>query len=345
MQPIERWSWRFRPTPDRSWTTSISWSARWSAGPTPERMSNWGGVDGPATDDHLLARPHLESLAVLLVLDAGGLVVVEQDPRDVGAGLGLEGRAVQGRLEVAVRRAVARALQLADREDADPIPALAVEVVVVLEAGRLGGLEPGCPQLRWVRAMDVHWPVPAVGGRRPVLVRLEALEDREDVVPGPALVALRGPRLVVFGVPPDVDHRVDRTRSTDGLPSRPVQLPVLEFGLRDGRVVPVGLGLEQLRGGRGDGYLALVVRAARLEDEDVGVHGQPVGHHAARRPRAHHQGVHRRLGPCRGASTHPTNTKLSAGVNGRRSASVSTGQCGSTGPSMRWRAGSKPSAS
>ena len=40
--PIEGWSCRFRPTPGRSWTTSMPSSRSSSAGPMPESRRSWG---------------------------------------------------------------------------------------------------------------------------------------------------------------------------------------------------------------------------------------------------------------------------------------------------------------
>ncbi len=48
MQTTYGWSWRFSPTPGRSWLTGTPTERRWSAGPIPESSSSCGEPIAPA---------------------------------------------------------------------------------------------------------------------------------------------------------------------------------------------------------------------------------------------------------------------------------------------------------
>ena len=166
---------------------------------------------------------------------------------------------------------------------ADAVLRGAVEVVVALEPGLDRRLDPSVRH-RVVRAAlaDGQRPAGAVVLALAALVVLAPLEVGEDLVVGPA----GAPAVVVHAVAADVDHRVDRRRTTERLAARHVHHPVVAAGLGERRVVPVHVGLEE-RAERGR-YVdqLLLVRRPRLdqEDRDVRVLAQTRGEHAARRP-------------------------------------------------------------
>ncbi len=73
---------------------------------------------------------------------------------------------------------------------------------------------------------------------------LGLLEEREHVVPAPALIAHLAPELKVLPLAADVDEAIDGTRSAENAPARPGDLPAfkLRFGL--GLIAPIELFVE-----------------------------------------------------------------------------------------------------
>lgn len=57
----------------------------------------------------------------------------------------------------------------------------------------------------------------------------------------------RMPVVILGRMAPTEDHRVDRTRSPHRLSSRPVQTPVVQFGLGFGVILPIIVALEEFR--------------------------------------------------------------------------------------------------
>jgi len=252
------------------------------------------GVDGSRTDDDLPVGTGAVLPAVLPERHAGRPVPVERDPGDVCTGLGPEVRPVERGREERVRRATALPVLLCEVVEPDPLLPLAVEVGI---AGVAGGDrcvdEPTGESARRTRLGDVQRPAHPVVLRPARLEVLALPEVREQLLVAPSLVSEVGPVIVVGGVSPDVDHRVDRGGAAEGLPPGPVEPPPRALGLWFGVVLPVGRAPHQFAERQRDVDLAPVVRLARLEDQDRAVRalGEPVGHHTARRARPDHHVV------------------------------------------------------
>jgi hypothetical protein len=118
----------------------------------------------------------------------------------------------------------------------------AVEVVGAAHAVLARTTDEGLDQL--VLVADVRHrqrPVAAMEGARTALVALGLDEVRQHIVITPAVVAERGPMVVVFALPADVDQAVDRARSTKGLAARPVDAPPVHVRVGVGMETPVVL--------------------------------------------------------------------------------------------------------
>ena len=72
------------------------------------------------------------------------------------------------------------------------------------------------------------------------------VEEWEHIVVAPPNASVRSPRVVVRSVTANPHLRVDVGAPAQAATAGPIQLTSLEVRLRDGRVVPVELGLEQL---------------------------------------------------------------------------------------------------
>ncbi|CDK41084.1 hypothetical protein BN903_7 [Halorubrum sp. AJ67] len=245
------------------------------------------GVDRAGAEDHLLARAGAAGPAVLSVVDAGRMAVLDGHRRHLRAGLGGEVRAVEGGLQVRVGRAVAFSVLLRDVVQADALLCRPVEVVVPVVARRGGGADErlgGGPR----RGLfgDAERSVRSVVRRSSRAEALRPLEVLQHRVVLPPVVAQFGPVVVVGRVAADVDHRVVRRAAAEGLAARPVQLPAAAVLLRLGVVLPVRRGLEQLRERRRNPDVPLVVRLARFEQQHgrLRVLCEPVREDAARGP-------------------------------------------------------------
>ena len=148
-----------------------------------------------------------------------------------------------------------------------------------------GGDDLAAQRIRAAPHRDVQRSTDAARRRRAELVVLERLEDGQDVVPAPALVAEPLQFVVVGPVPAVVDHAVDRARAAEYLAAGP-ELGSLVGPERRGGVAPhVLLVLHQQPRALGHVEHRMAVGAARLDQEHRGarVGRQPVGEHAARR--------------------------------------------------------------
>ena len=149
---------------------------------------------------------------------------------------------------------------------ADAFDPLAVVVVGARDPGRDGGLDDrGVQRIGFVARQHVPGAAGAVQLRRAAVEVLRAAEQRQDVVPAPAVVAEVRPVVVVEPVAADVDHPVDRARPAEDATTRVREPAAGDGGVRDRLVRPVDGAAAQLDDAAGivDGRVR--VRAARLQ--------------------------------------------------------------------------------
>jgi len=131
-----------------------------------------------------------------------------------------------------------------------------------------------------------------------VVVAVEMLlgttEIREHVVVGPALTARLTPQVVIPRVSADVDHAVDRRRSTQGLTPGNEDLAIVQVGIGFGVVEPVAhLRRIENTAEQRDVDHRIDVAPARLQKENpvLGVFGKPIGQDATGRAGPHNDEV------------------------------------------------------
>ena len=302
MQVTKGWSWRFRPTPGRSWRAVIPAAASSCRRADAREQQQLRRADRAGREDHLAARPHeLRAAAALAQADADGPIALELHLQHLHTGPHLEVGAGHGGTKVGVGGAEAGAVLLRHLEHRG---AVLLGAVVVGDQGNAGGLagrqEP--PVQRPGRALlaDPQRAAGAVvlGGAADVV--LGADEVGQDVAVAPARCALGLPAVVVEGAPPDVEHRVHGARPAQRLAPRHEQLAAVDVRLGLGREIPVELGVELFGEGSGDLDLQRAILASRLEQQDAdgGILGQAVGQHASGRSRSDdHVVMHRATSP------------------------------------------------
>src|SRR4051794_13828205 len=117
------------------------------------------------------------------------------------------------------------------------------------------------------------------------------LEEGQTVLVGPSGVAELGPQVEIRGVAPDVDHSIDRARSTEGFAAGAIENSSMKARLRYAVVAPVELaGTHQLEVTGGHPHKNAVARPAGLEEEDAvaRILRETARHYAAGRSRADH---------------------------------------------------------
>ena len=76
-------------------------------------------------------------------------------------------------------------------------------------------------------------------------IRLEALEDWQDIRPAPTRISLGRPAVEIGWLPADEDHRIDCARAAENLPSRPVALAAAKSRIWLRFVHPVDAGIVE----------------------------------------------------------------------------------------------------
>jgi len=180
------------------------------------------------------------------IAHAGGTTSVEQDPGGPCFASDRQVRAAACRAQIGSRGAAAPAARRGQLVVAGAFLPGAVEVVVVRHADLTGAFDEGIDQ--FMPPLDVRYrqrsrrTVECVGAGPVALVRLGADEVRQHVAVGPAIVAERGPVVVVLRLPADVDESVDRARAAECLAARPVDSPAVHVRVRirvEAPVVPL----------------------------------------------------------------------------------------------------------
>jgi len=115
------------------------------------------------------------------------------------------------------------------------------------------------------------------------MVALAGLEQRQHILPCPALVALLGPKVVVGSLAAHVDHAVDGRTATQHLAPRIAQGTPVQPRLGLGLHAPVGAWIaDAVKVTDGDMNPGIVVTPARLEQQHPAgwIGGQAIGQQA-----------------------------------------------------------------
>ena len=232
-----RWSWRFSPTPGRSATTSMPCVAD-VGGPDAREQEQLRRPDRPAADDDLCCarstrrRDHSTPTQRARRTGAAARVAPVTTSR---SGVAFD------RSDVGRGGAVADAVLDAVLHERHPVLRGAVVVVVERDAALLRRLDDRDVDRVGPNAVS-RLNDATVAGRPP----FDALVDRTDVLPRPAVGAEVRPRVEVRGCAADPDHRVRQLDPPSTLPARPGEPPSVGVALRHGLVRPVDLGEPEL---------------------------------------------------------------------------------------------------
>jgi hypothetical protein len=203
--------------------------------------------------------------------DADGAIVLDDEPADRGVRDDVQVVPALRGLEEGVHRAVPTSVSDGGRGVADSRIVRFVDVLKLAEAGAGARADDLAAQgIRPPPDRHVKRSPDSAGRRRPEFVVLEALEDRQDVVPAPALVAEALQLVVVGPIPPVVDHAVDGTRPAEHLAAGP-ELGSLIGAERRGAVPPrVLVVLHEHRRALGHVEHRMAVGSARLDQQNLG---------------------------------------------------------------------------
>ena len=246
--------------------------------------------DRPGGQDNLPGRAHTFNLPPARELHADGTRAVEQNTAHQGAGNHFQVLPLHRRPQIAARRTGTAAAATGLLHPADAVAGAGrqiIDVLTELQADLLPGLDRGLAQLRLVRgARGEQRPALAVHGVGLALPVLRLLEDRLDIVPRPAAVAELAPMVEILRLATDIDQAIDRTGTAEHPPARKVDGATRRAGIRLGLVAPgQGRMFQQLHiaGGNMDQRIPVAPTGLDQQHAIVGVLGQPVGEHAARR--------------------------------------------------------------
>ncbi len=254
-------------------------------GTDPREHQQLGRLDRPGTNDDLVPGPCPAQGAILCVFHADAARALEEEPDRPGGRQHGQVRRTEHGAQERLRNAVTAAVADVQLGVADPVGIGAVLVVVERDARLLRRRHRRSrDRMRLVAGDHGEEPAGAVVRVGPAVEVLGALEDRQDVVVAPPVVAEGGPAVVVGPVAAHVDHPVQGARPAEHLPSRPVQLPPRAGSLRHGAVPPVLLGVPQLEQARGivDGRVLVEEPCLEQEHTRAGV-DQPAGDDGSRR--------------------------------------------------------------
>ena len=231
--------------------------------PTPESCSSFG-------EDHLALGTDRLELAAPFDFDPDRAPAVEDDPADQHPRLQLQVRARKRWLQIGVGGRPAAPLGDRHLHRAEAFLLFTVVVGGHLVTCLAAGLHEGMVERVRARAAGhVQW----AGAPAPVGLASGAafhpLEVGQDLTIAPAGGAHLLPGVVIAGMPPDIDHAVDRRGAADDLPARASQAPAAEVRFRLGLVAPIvaghvhGIGKRGRHLDEGSG-----VTAAELQDQN-----------------------------------------------------------------------------
>ena len=192
-----------------------------SAGPTPDSISIFGVAMAPALTTTSSAAPATALLPRQRVLDSDGAAAFEPDPLDERVGQDFEIGTAPGRTEVGAGRRVPEAPAHVSLSVSDALLALAVVVVKVSVAGRMGG---GDERVGDLMLGPHHGDLDGSIGASIWVAPLEALCSEEiwlDAFPVPSLAPQVGPAVEVARMTADPNDTVDRAAATHHPPGHP----------------------------------------------------------------------------------------------------------------------------
>ena len=194
--------------------------------------------------------------------------------------------------QIGACRAAAHTIVYGHFEIAEPLLPKAVEVI----ADRMSRLPAGIEKSRVQRvapttAGDGEWTIPAAVRvvHRSAQCPFDLLEIRQHVSITPTCRAVGVPSLEVTRVAADINHAVDRRRTTQHFTARAIQPPTLERGLRFTRERPVKTGIvHRQRKCRRHANEGMTITAARLQQQHLRgtIFAKSIREHAACRTRA-----------------------------------------------------------
>ncbi|MCY1523107.1 hypothetical protein D9M68_579920 [compost metagenome] len=228
-------------------------------------------ADGASSDDDLAAR--LEALLATLPMHQQGLrpALFEDHPLRLGAGQYRQVRPLADAAQETLRGVPAHPAALVDLEIAAAFVVAAVEVLDAGDAGLRRRLLEGIQQ-RPRQALALHPPFAAgaVQFADAAEMVLHAVEQRQQLLPAPARIALGHPLVVVAGLATHIDHAVDRGAATEHLAARVLQGAAVEAGHGIGCEAPVGARIaDAVEVADGDVDPGVVVRPAGLQQQDA----------------------------------------------------------------------------
>ncbi len=179
--------------------------------PDPRQLQELRRADRAGGQHDFAARAGLEASPALRVAQAHRAPPLEDQPLGLRAHDEAQVGPFEDGLEEAARRAPAPAAALIDLEVPGALVVAAIEVVDFWDADfgrRLARRVEDRPGQ--ALALDAPFAAGAVQRVRAGVMVLVALEERQDVVPAPALEAELAPAVVIGGLAAHVDHAVDR---------------------------------------------------------------------------------------------------------------------------------------
>src|SRR5687768_13208751 len=247
-------------------------------------------ADGAGAQDHLAAGAGDLIGAVDLRLHTIGAAVLYQHALGLRARYDAQVAATADRLQECLGGVDADAAALRDVEIGDAVIVAAIEVGDARHAGLDRRVTDGVED-RPVQALAVNAPFAARAVRlvRAVHIILVLAEERQHVVPAPALVAELAPLVIVARLAAHVDHAVDRGAAAQHLAARIIDRAPAEPRFGFGLEAPVGARVAHaIEIADRDVDPEVVILAAGFEQQhgDIGIGGQAVGQQAAGRAAA-----------------------------------------------------------
>ncbi|MCY1428894.1 hypothetical protein D9M71_447930 [compost metagenome] len=248
-------------------------------------LQNAGRTDGASAEDDLATCCKLMPGALPVRLHRPCAGVVEQYLVNLNAGQHGEVGAVLDWPQEGLGGVPAHTAALVDLKISTALVVAGVEVIDLADAALLGGIAEGIEDRPTVAlAFDPPFTVTTMVLTGAGEVIFAGLEQRQHVLPGPAIVALLGPAVIVGGLAAHVDHAVDRGTATQHLAAWISQCATTQAGLRLGLEAPIGARVaDAVEVTDGDVNPGIVVAATRLQQQHAAgrVGGQTIGQQAS----------------------------------------------------------------